>query len=79
MRWHDLLVMTDADILIGYNIMNFDLPYLIDRAESLKIPDFLHWGRVKASKIRMRDTQFSSKAYGTRSYKEITIEVRGLH
>lgn len=76
LRWRDLLVKTDADIIIGYNIMNFDLPYLIDRAETLGIPDFMHWGRIKANKIRMRDTQFSSKAHGTRNYKEITIEVR---
>jgi DNA polymerase delta subunit 1 len=76
MRWRDLLIKADADIIIGYNIMNFDLPYLIDRAETLKIPDFLYWGRVKTNKIRMRDTQFSSKAHGTRNYKEITIEGR---
>lgn len=28
------------------------------------------------SKLKMRDTQFSSKAYGTREYKEITIDGR---
>ena len=76
LRWRDLLIKADADIIIGYNIMNFDLPYLIDRAETLKVPEFMHWGRIKTNKLRMRDTQFSSKAHGTRNYKEITIEGR---
>lgn len=31
-RWLDLLLETDPDVIIGYNIINFDLPYLFDRA-----------------------------------------------
>jgi DNA polymerase elongation subunit (family B) len=31
-RWLDLLLETDPDLVIGYNIINFDLPYLYDRA-----------------------------------------------
>ena len=38
--------------------------------------DFPFWGRIRKSKLRMRDTQFSSKAYGTRDMKEITIDGR---
>ncbi|CAG9466535.1 unnamed protein product [Pedinophyceae sp. YPF-701] len=76
MRWRDLLVKSDPDIIIGYNICNFDLPYLVKRAETLKLPGFMHWGRVRAQKLKMRDAQFSSKAYGTHGYKEITIEGR---
>lgn len=45
-RWRDLVIETDPDIIIGYNIVNFDLPYLIDRAETLKISDFPYWGRI---------------------------------
>ncbi|KAK9824535.1 hypothetical protein WJX72_011160 [[Myrmecia] bisecta] len=75
-RWRDLVVETDPDIIIGYNIQNFDLPYLIKRAETLQVADFPFWGRIKKSKLRMRDAQFSSKAYGTHDYKEITIDGR---
>jgi DNA polymerase delta subunit 1 len=55
---------------VRYNIQNFDLPYLINRAEKLKVrlmpqvKDFCFLGRLKASKLRMRDATFSSKAYG---------------
>lgn len=76
MRWRDLLVETDPDIIIGYNIVNFDLPYLLDRATALGIPKFHAWGRMKGHKVRMREARFSSKAYGTHEYKEITIEGR---
>ena len=27
----------DADIITGYNIQNFDLPYLLNRAATLKV------------------------------------------
>ncbi|PNW88124.1 hypothetical protein CHLRE_01g015250v5 [Chlamydomonas reinhardtii] len=77
LRWRDLLVESDPDIIIGYNILNFDLPYLYERADALKIgKKFQVWGRVRGSHTRMRDGQFSSKAYGTHEYKDITIEGR---
>ncbi|KAL0028520.1 hypothetical protein WJX77_011509 [Trebouxia sp. C0004] len=75
-RWRDLVIESDPDIIIGYNIVNFDLPYLIQRAEALKIAEFPYWGRIQKNKLRMRDAQFSSKAYGTYDYKEITIDGR---
>ena len=75
-RWRDLLVETDPDIIIGYNIVNFDLPYLLDRATTLGLPAFHAWGRMKGRRVRMRDARFSSKAYGTHEYKEIGIDGR---
>ena len=44
-RWRDLVIETDPDIIIGYNICNFDLPYLIKRAETLRVHEFPYWGR----------------------------------
>jgi DNA polymerase delta subunit 1 len=46
-RWRDLVIEADPDIIIGYNICNFDLPYLIKRAETLKVAEFPYWGRNK--------------------------------
>jgi len=40
-------VETDPDFIIGYNICNFDLPYLLNRAEALKLSDFPYWGRMR--------------------------------
>ena len=47
MPGQDLVVETDPDIIIGYNICNFDLPYLLNRAEALKLRDFPYWGRMR--------------------------------
>ena len=47
LRWRDLVLEADPDIIIGYNIVNFDLPYLLNRADTLKIPQFWTWGRLR--------------------------------
>lgn len=37
----------DPDIITGYNIMNFDFPYLVDRAKALKVQTFPFLGRMR--------------------------------
>jgi DNA polymerase delta subunit 1 len=68
-------MQVDPDFVIGYNIANFDLPYLINRANALKLGDFGYLGRIKESKARMKDSTFSSKAYGTRETKETSYSI----
>jgi DNA polymerase delta subunit 1 len=49
-KWRDFVEQVDPDIVIGYNIANFDLPYLIDRANALQAkgrPTFPFLGRLK--------------------------------
>ncbi|GMH37529.1 hypothetical protein BSKO_05402 [Bryopsis sp. KO-2023] len=76
-KWQELLLTTDPDVIIGYNICNFDLPYLVQRAETLRVEKrFNLWGRTRARPLKMRDSKFSSKAYGTHEYKEIEIDGR---
>ena len=36
--WREFLIQTDPDVITGYNINNFDTPYLINRAEARKPP-----------------------------------------
>lgn len=74
--WKELVLAADPDWLIGYNIVNFDFPYLLDRAAALGVAEFPFWGRIAGSRVQMKNTVFSSKAYGTRESKEITIEGR---
>lgn len=45
--WRDFVNKADPDVVIGYNISNFDLPYLLDRASALKAKDFTLLGRMK--------------------------------
>ncbi|XP_017721787.1 PREDICTED: DNA polymerase delta catalytic subunit-like [Rhinopithecus bieti] len=35
--WSTFICIMDPDVITGYNIQNFDLPYLISRAQTLKV------------------------------------------
>ena len=85
LKWRTFLQATDADIITGYNVQNFDIPYLLDRAEALgkqdkhastKLAPFKYWGRVKGSPAKMKESTFQSAAYGKRNNVETTIEGR---
>ncbi|KAL4632629.1 hypothetical protein ACB092_04G065200 [Castanea dentata] len=76
LAWRDFIREVDPDIIIGYNICKFDLPYLIERAETLGIAEFPMLGRIRNSRVRVKDTTFSSRQMGTRESKEVTIEGR---
>lgn len=39
-KWRELVIGTDPDIITGYNCINFDLNYLMVRAEVLKLDEF---------------------------------------
>jgi DNA polymerase delta subunit 1 len=34
-KWRDFVIESDPDIITGFNIVNFDLPYIIERAVAL--------------------------------------------
>jgi DNA polymerase delta subunit 1 len=74
--WRDFLVACDADILTGYNIVGFDIPYLVDRARALKVDIFAHLGRIRGQRCRVKKTTFSSAQTGVRESNEITIDGR---
>jgi DNA polymerase delta subunit 1 len=44
--WKNFVQEADPDLIIGYNIANFDFPYLIDRAKALEINEFPFLGRL---------------------------------
>lgn len=67
--WRDFLEKVDPDIIIGYNIANFDFPYLLDRAKHLKLAKFPYWSRLRNIASQAKDTNFSSKQMGNRDTK----------
>ena len=53
--WRDFVQEVDPDIITGYNIVNFDLPFIIDRSSHLmNNGDFAKFSRIKGkiSKIK---------------------------
>ena len=63
-------------MITGYNICNFDLPYLLNRAATRKVSHFPFLGRVTNVKSTIRDTMLQSKQMGRRENKVINIEGR---
>ena len=69
MGWRDFLEKVDPDVIIGYNIANFDFPYLLDRARHLKVAKFPYWSRLRGVQSAAKETNFSSKQMGNRDTK----------
>uniref|UniRef100_A0A8C2CN56 DNA polymerase n=1 Tax=Cyprinus carpio TaxID=7962 RepID=A0A8C2CN56_CYPCA len=74
--WAEFVRTVDPDIITGYNIQNFDLPYLLNRAATLKVNLFPYLGRVWGSKSVLKDSSFQSKQMGRRENKTVNMEGR---
>ena len=59
-----------------YNVQNFDLGYLLNRASTLKANLFPYLGRLKNIKTTERKVMLQSKQMGKRENKQINIEGR---
>jgi DNA polymerase delta subunit 1 len=81
MKWRLFMEASDPDIITGYNVQNFDIPYLLDRADTLSkkasvLKGFRQWGRIRNSAAKMKESMFQSAAFGKRANIETTIEGR---
>lgn len=47
--WSKFVQDVDPDVIIGYNISNFDFPYLVERAAALKVREFPFLGRLNST------------------------------
>jgi DNA polymerase delta subunit 1 len=74
-KWKDFVLASDPDIITGYNITNFDLPFLVERAKVLGVNDFPYFGRTHSECI-VKETTFSSRAYGKRENKATGVDGR---
>ena len=79
---HDLLIgFTEfiqdhnPNIVVGYNILNFDIPYLIDRAKFLMCIDiFDQIGFTKNAHAKEKTIKWSSSAYGSQTFQFLDAE-----
>ncbi|TNV85757.1 hypothetical protein FGO68_gene3112 [Halteria grandinella] len=76
LAWRDFVRVLDPDIITGYNIINFDIPYIINRADALSLQQYARFGRVQDVLTKVKDSTFTSKSLGTRETKDINIEGR---
>ncbi|CAA9995913.1 unnamed protein product [Nesidiocoris tenuis] len=75
-KWAEFVREVDPDLFTGYNINNFDFPYLINRANHLKCQHFTFLGRITNIKSVIRDSVIQSKQMGRRENKIVNFEGR---
>lgn len=63
-----LIITYDPDFIIGYNMINFDLKYLLERARSkdLRLKNYGYFGRNLRMLSTVKSGRFQSKAMGMR-------------
>ncbi len=72
----EFLIIEDPDFITGYNIQNFDFPYLYDRAKTLGSKEFPKLSRTITKKCYSKETSFESRAFGKRETKATEIDGR---
>lgn len=77
MGFRDLVNEKNPNVIIGYNIFNFDIPYLMDRANHKSIyPEWSQQGFAKEKSGIQREIKWSSSAYKNQEFKFLDCEGR---
>lgn len=76
LSWARFVRESDPDIIIGYNIMEFDLWYLRERAEHIGVPIANRWTRIENTLVKCWEKTFQSKAFGKTVNKEYSTDGR---
>lgn len=67
----------NPNLIVGYNILGFDIPYMIERAKhNLCIFNFDRQGFHKFAHAREKTIKWSSSAYGTQEFQFLDAEGR---
>ena len=73
----NLVIKRNPQLIIGYNILSFDIPYMIDRATFCNIDyKFSQLGCIKFHQSKITDIKWSSNAYKNQEFKFIDAEGR---
>jgi DNA polymerase delta subunit 1 len=75
-KWKDLMNELNSDIVTGYNIFGFDMPYIWDRAKELDILEeySIGWGRLITRKTSLIEQKLSSSAMGDNILRYIDMD-----
>jgi len=72
--WIDLIVNTDPDVIMGYNIYGFDDEYIFQRLKVHNLTgNFERLSRLKYQPCEMKDSKLVTSAYGTNFFKIMDI------
>jgi DNA polymerase delta subunit 1 len=68
-KFEQLMISYDPDFITGYNIINFDLKYILGRAQVLGLRNYGYFGRTITTLSRITTGKYLSKAMGMRDTK----------
>nr|CAI5856955.1 unnamed protein product [Callosobruchus analis] len=74
-EWANFIRALDPDIITGYNINNFDLPYLVDRAKHMKLSRFCYLARLTDVQSLVKENVTQTKI-GRRTFKSVNLDGR---
>ncbi|EAY14750.1 polymerase zeta subunit, putative [Trichomonas vaginalis G3] len=66
----------DPEIITGYNICGFDIPYLVERSIAIKANEFCELGRYVKEFSTCKETTKGTKQLGYRETKDVDINGR---
>jgi len=75
-KWGEFILDLDPDIITGYNINGFDLPYLIQRAEKLKADGLKKLSKIKSTSTKIKHSKGKSKSFKNRDFVDLNIDGR---
>lgn len=75
-KFNEFLIQFDPDIITGYNINNFDLPYLLNRAEKLKVESFKKLSKISNTLTKIKHNKGKSKSFKNRDFVDMNIDGR---
>ncbi|CAI0414268.1 unnamed protein product [Linum tenue] len=76
----NVMTLKSCSPIVGADVMSFETEREVllawRRAQSLGILEFAVLGRIRNTRVTVKDTTFSSRQYGTRQSKEIALKGR---
>ena len=72
----DFIVEKNPQLIIGYNILGFDIPYMIDRADFNMCSEFRKFGCRIGIYAENKTIKWSSSAYGNQEFQFLNAEGR---
>ena len=79
LAWAEFMSAADPDFVTGYNILNFDFPYLLTRAKQLNVHGvFATFGKVTKETCECRSSIKENQVQGRRDVTEVKVSGRVL-
>jgi len=72
--WGKYVTTEDPDVLLGYNVINFDIPYIVERCKQLGVRTFC--SRIAGRQVTSRSRVQQSNQHGARETHVIEIAGR---